>query len=366
MSPSNPAFADKIATILNYGALNLAMAIGYRRGLFDVLDRSDAPASAADIAARAGLDRRYVQEWLAVMVCGGIVELSPSTAAGEERYFLPQAHGDLLARRAGHANLGVYTQEIPLLTVCALSPVVEALGSGAGIGYDRYPEFQGFMSQLANAKHSRVLVEQFLPSIEQGRLVDRLNGGIRLCDLGCGEGVAATLMAEAFPRSTFTGIDIDADALARAMADARRKRLDNVSFIQLDAARLADLPEWHGRFDVVTAFDAIHDQPHPQQALRGVFRMLRPGGLFSMVDIAAHSQLALNRAHPMGAFLYTVSLMHCLPVGLRDGGTGLGMMWGRERAEEMLAAAGFDPIGVHTIPEDAFNLNFLAYRPSDR
>jgi hypothetical protein len=113
------------------------------------------------------------------------------------------------------------------------------------------------------------------------------------------------------------------------------------------------------RFDYITAFDAIHDQTHPFEAAVGICHMLRPGGTFSMVDIAAETDLAGNMDHPMAPFLYTVSLMHCMPVGLYNGGSGLGMMWGRQAAEKLLEKAGFRKIQVLEIPDDPFNLHFF-------
>ncbi|MFZ5569499.1 MAG: hypothetical protein ACOZF0_03785 [Thermodesulfobacteriota bacterium] len=109
--------------------------------------------------------------------------------------------------------------------------------------------------------------------------------------------------------------------------------------------------------------DAIHDQTHPMEALKGVHALLKTEGCFSMVGIAASSILAENRNHPMGAFLYTVSLMHCIPVGLADGGAGLGMMWGRQQATKMLQAAGFANVSVEAIPGDPFNLHFCVTSP---
>jgi hypothetical protein len=90
--------------------------------------------------------------------------------------------------------------------------------------------------------------------------------------------------------------------------------------------------------------------------------MLKPGGILSMVDIAANSRLSENMNHPMGVFLYTVSLMHCLPVGLVDNGAGLGMMWGRQQAVEILTRAGFTEIKVREIPNDPFNVHFEAWK----
>ncbi len=351
-------FAAKMTDVLNYGALNLAMGIGYRLGLFDCLDALESPAATEAIAGQTGLADRYVNEWLGVMVAAGVVEISGGTE-GEVLYWLPPEHGDLLARRAGSANLGVYTQEIPLLIQCALEAVVKGFRTGEGVPYANYPRFQRFMGELADAKHQKVLVDRFLPAVDQGGIVRGMASGMRVCDLGCAEGMALILMAEAFPRSEFTGIDISAEALDKARAAAARRGLANIRFLCRDAAELVRAADLNASFDYVTAFDAIHDQNRPLDALQGVYALLKPGGAFSMVDIAAGSGIEVNRDHPMGPFLYTVSLMHCLPVGLIDGGMGLGMMWGREKALELLRAAGFENVEVAPIPEDAFNLHYF-------
>ena len=354
-------FANKMTDILNHGALNLAMGIGYVTGLFDILDAMDGPASLGEIARASRLDARYIREWLGVMVTGNIVELG-TNERGEDVYLLPREHGDLITRRAGNNNLGVYTREIPLLTRCAMDAVIRGLQTGEGVTYDHYPEFQAFMGELADAKHREVLVETFLPSVAQGKIVRNMEQGIRVCDLGCAQGVALMLMARAFPRSRFVGFDISAQAIEVARQAAASQGLTNLSFEVRDAALLAGEDELAGAFDYVLAFDAIHDQTRPREALKGVHAILAPGGMFSMVDIAASSRLAENRDHPMGPFLYTVSLMHCMPVGLVDGGEGLGMMWGREKAEAMLREAGFRHVEVSRIPNDPFNLHFLGIK----
>jgi 2-polyprenyl-3-methyl-5-hydroxy-6-metoxy-1,4-benzoquinol methylase len=351
-------FAQKMIDILNYGALNLAMAIGYRTGLYEVLDTVDSPQSATDIAAKAGLSQRYVKEWLGVMVTAGIVEVSLGED-GEDRFHLPKARADFLTRRAGNSNLGVYTQEVPLLTLCAMEAVIQGFATGEGISYQHYPRFQAFMSELANVKHREILVNQFLPCVDNGKLVPRLRKGIKVCDLGCAEGVALLLMARAFPNSEFTGVDLSAEVIHEARLEAKRQAITNVRFITLDAAMLKDHDQFRGFFDYVMAFDAIHDQTQPLEALQGVFSMLAEDGLFSMIDIAARTRLAGNATHPLGPFLYTVSLMHCMPVGLMDGGAGLGMMWGREMATDLLRQAGFQNVEVLEMPFDAFNLHFF-------
>ena len=115
-------------------------------------------------------------------------------------------------------------------------------------------------------------------------------------------------------------------------------------------------------YDLITAFDAIHDQAQPAQVLAAIARALRPGGTFLMVDIAASSNLAENGEHPLGSYLYTVSCMHCMTVSLAQGGAGLGTMWGEQVALRMLAEAGFSQVEVRRVPGDIINSYYIARR----
>ncbi|MBU1056493.1 MAG: class I SAM-dependent methyltransferase [Proteobacteria bacterium] len=351
-------FSKTMNDILNYGALNLAMGIGYKNEIFDILEDLGKPVTIAQIAFASNLNERYLKEWLGIMVTGKIIELS-HTKDGVDQYYLPPEHASFLTRKSGSNNLGVYTQEIPLLTSCAMDSVNKGFKTGGGIPFSQYPDFQQFMTELSNAKHNEVLIQYFLPSVDKGKLVERLKSGISVCDLGCGQGVALHLMAKAFPESTFTGIDNHSKAINTAGAKAKQMGLLNVICVELDAAAICEKEEFMQKFDYVCAFDSIHDQSHPLKTLKSIRYMLAPGGMFSMVDIKASSNLADNMAHPMGAFLYTVSLMHCMPIGLNDNGTGLGMMWGREKAEKLLAEAGFEYIEVCEMENDSFNLHYL-------
>ena len=352
------AFSNKLVDILNYGSLNLALGLGYRLGLFKAMAELYSQQTAEAVADRAGLDRRYVREWLGIMVTGRVVELS-SGPEGEALYFLPPEHAAPLIGAHGRGNLGVYTQEMPLLTVLASEAVTQGFMNGQGVPYENYPRFQAFMTELSIAKHEELLVKVFLPSVENGRLKERLNQGIEVLDLGCGEGTATILMAEAFPQSRFTGLDLSEEALNQGRKLAESKGLANIVFLVGDAARLDQNPDLAGAYDYVTAFDSIHDQTAPDKSLLGVHHVLAPGGLFSMVDIAAESGHQGNLDHPMGPFLYAVSLMHCMPVGLCDNGLGLGMMWGKQKAVAMLEEAGFAEVEVVEMDFDPFNYHFL-------
>ncbi len=351
------AFGSRLTDILNHGALNLALALGYQLKIFDVMADMDKPLSCKDLARAAGLHPRYVQEWLGIMCTGHIIEIHGDTSEAST-YFLPPEHAALLIRKAGSGNMGVYTQEIPLLTQTVMARVAADFFKGEGIPYKAYPRFQEFMAQLSHAKHRQVLIPHFLPGVDEGRLMARLEKGIRVCDIGCGQGIALHLMAETFPASSFTGIDNDEPAIAEARSGAAERGLKNITFLAKDAASVQDDPDFFQAYDYITAFDAIHDQSRPLDALKAVRHMMAPGGMFSMIDIDAASNPAENLNHPMGPFLYTVSLMHCMPVGLSDKGRGLGMMWGRDQAVSLLTQAGFRHIQVLEMDHDPFNVHY--------
>lgn len=360
-TPAQGDFEQRMIDILNAGALNLALAIGQRTRLLETLANFQDYQPAARIADSSGLNERYVREWLGIMATGDIVSVCRK-ADGEDSYLLPPDRVPYLTRSGGEQNLALYCKEIPLLTCSALDSLLAAMQTGNGIPSSTYPAFQEFMAELSDSRQRQSLLQDFLPSVDDGQLVKRLEQGARVCDIGCGEGVAVLLMARAFPHSHFIGIDIDWEALAVARKAAIRLGLDNVEFVLRDAAEAGHDQHWRGSFDYVTAFDAIHEQQQPLQVLRMIRELLVDGGRFSMIDIAAHSAHSANLEHPLGPFLYTVSLMYCLPVGLSGGGAGLGMMWGREQACQLLAQAGFSLVSVEEIPGDPFNAHFFCYK----
>ena len=296
----NPDFASKMTEILNHGALNLALSLGYKLEIFEAMSRLEAPADCGELAGRTGLSPRYLREWLSIVAAGGVIVLEEGPS-GEDRFFLPREHAAYLCR-GSDLNFGVYTQEIPLLAACAGKQVQDAFGTGRGVDALYYPDFQAFMAELADAKHQQTLVQTFLPSVANGGLLKSLQKGVFVCDLGCGTGLACRLMAAAFPQSRFSGLDLSPQAIDMAIEAARPEKLSNLEYRVADAARLCEDASLENAFDYVTAFDAIHDQSHPEKALLGVRHILKPGGLFSMVDIKAASRLADNLDHPLAPF----------------------------------------------------------------
>jgi 2-polyprenyl-3-methyl-5-hydroxy-6-metoxy-1,4-benzoquinol methylase len=276
----------------------------------------------------------------------------------ELKYSLPDERKEALD------GMGLYFEELPLLSQCAFSEVCDAAATGGGVAPDRYKAFGAWMGKLADEKHARQLTQTFLPALDDGKIAAALERGARVLDLGCGEGAAARLIAAAFPATEVVGVDISEAAIAAARAHPDAASLQNLRFRVGDASNLvADAPELAGQFDLVLSFDAIHDLPDPSGAMGTARVLLSPEGVFAMVDIRAQSGLRRNLGHDMGAFLYCVSLMHCMPQGLGCDchgrpGAGLGMMWGRDKAISMLNEVGFG-VQVVELEFDHFNDVFL-------
>lgn len=348
--PAVGAFSERVLQIINHGSLALMIGIGHRTGLFDTMARMP-PASAGAIAHAARRSERYVREWLGAMVTGGIVHYDEPSGT----FTLPVEHALCLTRGASPNNMAVTAQWISVLG-SAEDAVMDAFEHGRGVPYSAYPRFHEVMAEESEQTVVAALVEHILPLVPgiQARLAD----GIDVLDVACGSGRAMIRLAQAYPASRFTGIDVSREAVSAATSQALRQRLPNVRFVQGDAAELNRI----GTFDLITAFDAIHDQSRPAQVLSRIHGSLRSRGALLMQDIAGHTRLADNREHPLGPFLYTVSCLHCMSVSLAAGGPGLGAMWGREQALEMLSAAGFDSVVVETLPHDPINYYYIAAR----
>jgi len=323
-------------------------SIGHQVGLFDAMASLPA-ASAERIASAAGLNERYVREWLGTMVTGRVVDYD----AGDQSYRLPPEHAAWLTRVAGTNNLALQAQYIPLLAQVD-ELIVHCFRRGGGVPYSAFPRFQRLMAEESGAVHDASLVDKILPQVSG--LGARLREGIDAADIGCGSGHAVNLLARAFPASRFSGYDLSEEGIAAARAEAERLGLANTHFEVCDLSELAAREQ----YDLVTAFDAVHDQAQPAEVLRGVAAALRPDGVFLMVDIAASTNLAENLDHALGPFLYTVSCLHCMTVSLARGGAGLGAMWGHQKARRMLADAGFAHVDVSQVDGDLFNNYYVA------
>ncbi len=232
--------------------------------------------------------------------------------------------------------------------------VLECFRHGGGVPYEAFPRFHEVMEAESAQTVLAALEEAILPLVPG--LTERLRQGIDVLDVGCGRGRALQVMARLFPASRFTGVDFSPDAIAYAAE--KSADLPNLDYRIGDATRLEAL--WPTpSFDLVTTFDAVHDQAHPAAMLEGIRRLLRPGGSYLAQDIDSSGSHDGDRDLPLGPFLYTISCLHCMTVSLAQGGDGLGAAWGRPTAERMLAEAGFGSVAAHLLPHDDQNVYYV-------
>jgi SAM-dependent methyltransferase len=344
------AFAGRMLDMLNGGALMIMTSVGHRTGLFDRLGELD-DATSGELADKAGLDERYVREWLGAMTTGRIVELDPASG----RYSLPAEHAAWLTRAASPDNLAVEAQWITSLSIVE-DDIVECFERGGGVPYERFARFHEIMAEESAQTVLSVLFSHILPLVPG--MADRLEGGARMLDLGCGRGRALAMLGERFPSSSFLGYDLSPDAIGFANEQAAGRGLENVRFEQRDLSTF-DVDAEPEAFDFVATFDAVHDQARPLAMLKGIRRTLRSDGTYLMQDIQGSSHHHENIDHPGAPLLYMISCMHCMTVSLAQGGDGLGAMWGEQKARELLAEAGFSSVDVQLLEHDPFNAYFV-------
>ncbi|AKS33544.1 class I SAM-dependent methyltransferase [Mycolicibacterium goodii] len=341
-------FAARVVESLDKASTAILLSIGHQTGLFDTM-RGLPPATSVEIADAAGLNERYVREWLGGLVAARVIDYAPQQRA----YHLPEHRAAVLTRAAGPDNLARVAQFIPLLAEVE-QKIVDRFHTGGGLSYSEYPRFHRLMAEQSGEVFDAALIDVILPMADG--LVGRLREGADLADIGCGSGHAVNVIAQAFPASRVTGLDFSEEGLATGRDEATRLNLSNATFVARDVAELDETEA----YDAITAFDAIHDQAHPARVLANIYRALRPGGIFLMVDIKASTHVENNIGVPFAPYLYTVSTLHCMTVSLALDGDGLGTVWGRELATEMLTDAGFDDIVVREIDTDPINYYYVA------
>ena len=340
-----PSFEDEMLDVMNKAALALLLSVGHRTKLFDVMSKLE-PSTSKEIATAANLHERYVREWLGGLVTSKIIDYEPES----QKYSLSKEKAEYLTRD-GEYNFASSMQWIPALAYVE-DHIVDCFETGGGVSYEMFNRFHTVMAEESQQTVLPALVGQILPLIPT---FEKLNSGLKVLDIGCGSGRAINLMAKSFPNSHFTGYDFSSEAIQNAKNEAEKLGLNNVTFEKQDAANF----DSDNSFDIITAFDAIHDQANPEKVLENIKKALKPDGIFMMQDIRASSKLENNMEHSLAPYLYTVSCLHCMTVSLALEGKGLGAMWGKELATQMCQDVGFSSVEVKTLEHDPINYYYI-------
>ena len=247
------AFGSRVMGIVNDSAIGLLLSIGHQTGLFDAMATLPG-ATSSEIASAAGLNERYVREWLGGMVSADIVEYEPQS----KTYTVPAHHLPALTRAGGLDNVARMTQHIAQLGEVE-QDIIGCFRNGGGLDYSRFPRFHALRAEEVREIFDNAVVDKILPLADD--LPARLRAGIDIADFGCGSGHAINVLAKTFPESRCTGYDFSTEALRTGQAEAAELGLSNVTFEAQDLAQL-DIAE---AFDAILVFDAIHDQAQPGQ-----------------------------------------------------------------------------------------------------
>jgi len=300
--------------------------IGDKLGLYRAMAGAG-PLTPADLAKRTGTRERYVREWLSAQAAGGYVTYDPPTGS----FTLPPEHAFLLldADVPGAFQLGVGSvRDEPKIT--------EGFRTGAGVGWHEHDAgvYEG-CERFFRPGYAMNLVGQWIPALEGVKA--RLEAGGRVADVGCGHGASTIIMAQAFPRSAFTGFDYHAASVEWARRAADKAGVGDRTTFEVAAAK--DYPGTG--YDLVTFFDCLHDMGDPVGAARHVLKSLAPGGVWMLVEPFANDRLEDN-LNPVGRLYYSASTLLCTPASLsQEVGLALGAQAGEQRLREVLTEAGF-------------------------
>jgi SAM-dependent methyltransferase len=324
------AFLDQVFGDLSASYGGVMVSLGDRLGLYDALNGAG-PLSAAEVAERSGCAERYVREWLNSQVAAGYLEYDPSAAT----YHLPPEHAAVLADR-NSPTLLTPAFNIPASMWHDEEQAIRAFRTGEGVPWGAHHErlFCGVAAFYRNA-YDASLVPEWLPALDG--VVERLEAGAKVADVGCGHGHSTVLMAQAYPNSRFHGIDPHEASIAAARKNAVEAGVaDRVTFAGGTAADYAE-----DGFDLICFFDALHDLGDPVGAARHARSALADGGTVMLVEPYAADGVEDNTG-PISRAYYSASTTLCTAHALSEnGGHALGAQAGESRLRDVFAEAGF-------------------------
>ncbi|MGH9023283.1 MAG: class I SAM-dependent methyltransferase [Acidimicrobiia bacterium] len=331
------------------GALDLVhVYVGDRLGLYRVLAERP-PCSSAELASAAGIHERYAREWLEHQAVAGIITVDAADS-GESRRF---------SMSAGHAEVLLDEESLSYLTPLALGvvgvaraapEVIEAFRTGHGVPYSAYgDDVRGFISRINRPMFQNLLGQEWFPAVPG--LVERLEADppARVADVGCGTGWSSVAIARAFPKVSVTGLDLDHASIAEARANASGAGVADRTVFEV---RDASDPGLAGRFDLVCAFETLHDMCDPLGALRAMRARRSETGTVLVVDERVADEFTVD-VEEGERFQWGWSALHCLPCAMTDPpAAGIGTILRAPVLADLARQAGFAAVEVLPVEND--------------
>lgn len=335
-------FAGKVSADQASAYNAILVYLGDRLGLWQALASTDS-VTVAELAERSGIAPRYLLEWLSAQAANGYVSYDGTT----DSFALSPEAAAVLAEEESPASL-MAGFELIAAVWGGVDRLAHAYTTGEGVGWhEQDPRLFSGVARFYGTMYRNSLLTEWLPAVDG--LIERLESGIRVLDVGCGLGVPTIMLAEAFPRSVFVGVDYHEESVRLATAAAVEAGVaDRVHF------EVADATSYGGEHDLVLFFDAVHDFGDPVGALAHARSVLAPGGQVVAVEPFAEDTLEANLANPIAGVFYVGSSALCVPHSISQGGAALGAQAGPRRLTGAFEDAGFtDPrVAVAT----AYNL----------
>jgi 2-polyprenyl-3-methyl-5-hydroxy-6-metoxy-1,4-benzoquinol methylase len=307
------------------GAMTAGMAfVGTRTGLFRAM-RGKGPMRLDDVVRAAGLERRYVEEWLKGMACAGYLDYDPAA----QTYTLAEEMAYFVASDGTDHFVGGMWEMVPAL-IRQAPKVAEAFAEGGGVPFEAFGADCVHALDLINrGQYETRFADYWLQAVPQA--VNRLKGGGKALDFGCGSGRVCIALAKAFPQARISGVDVHAEsiALAREAAGSEGVKVD---------FRVGE-PSG-GPYDLITMCDCLHDLAAPVPTLRKLKELLKGDGTLFIIEPKSADRLEDNR-NPVATMFYGFSLFHCMTQSLARGGPGLGTCLGPAGTEKLVREAGF-------------------------
>lgn len=337
----------------------VTISLGRELGLYENMTAPDG-VTASELSAAARIDSRYAQEWLEQQAAAGLVDVAhASTEAGRRRYTLPPAAQACLLDPDGLASVGPVIDLLPTLVRVYPDRLAEAFRTGNGIPYADYAihDVQGDFNRPG---FLNLLASEWLPAVPG--VAERLGAGpARAAEIGCGEGWAAIAVAKAWPQVEVDGFDVDEASVAAARKHAAEAGVaDRVRFEVVDVTR--PLPEriTPGVYDLVMAFEMVHDLARPVEALSTMRHLGKPDAVHLVVDEKVGESFEAPCENPVERFLYAASVLHCLPVGRTEpGSVATGTVMRPATFTGYAEAAGFAGVDVLPVEHDLFRFYHL-------
>lgn len=331
----------------------LTIYLGERLGLYRALDGQNTLTS-EELAARTGTYERYIREWLEQQTVAGIIEvIDPNASAKKRRYHLPAGHAEVLLDRESVNYLAPITR---LLVGIGrpLPSLIEAFRTGAGVPWEAYgEEAREGVAEMNRPLFLHQLGQEYLPIVKDVHRRLQADPPARVADMGCGLGWSSIGMANAYPKIKVDGFDLDSASIEAARANTKEAYLeDRVRFYVRDAGD----PSLRGKYDLVTAFECIHDMADPVAALRTMLDLAGSDGSVFIMDERT-AETFTPQGNEIEALLYGFSILTCLPAGMAEQpSVETGTVMRPDTLRRYAAEAGF--CDVEILPIDNFFFRF--------